>query len=227
MGDLKARIAARKQQVSIVGQELLDEYENKTKDSQRIVSQSLKFINDQMSELRRRLAGLMFKLDDEHTERSRLEGTKAQEVEAKYGELQRLTTDLAAKNAASCSYLRTSLQTWQDRLTSVVRAFQDVFQRLSAAAPEHYLREAEKHQEELQSKAQLQGHLDLLQQEIYRHAMEREGLRTAATLQMESLYHRSAKALEDKRRTVEQRIEARKMQLVANLEKTAARLNIQ
>ncbi len=227
MSSLKDRIKNKKNEVDAATIGIVEEYDRKAAECQRNVNTLLKAFTEQFSALRERISALMRRSDEESKERSQLETYKAVELEAKYGEMRDVVNGTNAKAAASCSTVRTFTQKWQETLVAGVQIFQTVLKRLNAVAPDHFIREAEKQQADLrQREAQMRSVISGMEIDLRKNWGETEALRTAAQLQMEDFCKRSGKVIEDKRRVIEQRVEARYKELIAQLEKTGVVLGV-
>lgn len=227
MSTLKDRIKNKKNEVDAATIGIVEEYDRKAAESQRNVNTLLKAFTEQFSALRERISALMRRSDEESKERSQLETYKAVELEAKYSEMRDVVTGTNAKAAASCSAVRTTTQKWQETLVAGVQIFQTVLKRLNAVAPDHFIREAEKQQADLrQREAQMRSVISGMEIDLRKNWGETEALRTAAQLQMDDFCKRSGKVIEDKRRVIEQRVEARYKEIIAQLEKTGVVLGV-
>lgn len=227
MSSLKDKISLRKKEIDESTKDLLADYESRTKQCQRSVNGQLKTVNEQLSGLRDRLATIVRKVDEESRDRSRLDSYKAVELESKYSEMRDAANDVTAKTVASCSAVQATTKKWHEILLTALQAFQGMLSRLSATAPDHYLREAEKQQEDLhQREAKLRASLSGFEQELQRKWGESEAMRRAAGMQLDDMCRRSNKAVDDKRKAMEQRIVARNMELTVQLQKTATLLGL-
>ena len=227
MSTLKDKISRRKEEISENTKDLLADFESRTKQFQRSVNAQLKAVNDQFSILRDRISALVRKIDEESRERSRLDAVKAVELETKYGEMRDAASEVTAKTVASCSAVQATTQKWREILQTGLHAFQSILSRLNATAPDHYLREADKQEEDLhQREAKLRASLSGFELELRRKWGETEAMRTAAVMQLDDMCRRSSKVIDDKRKATEQRVAARNMELTVQLQKTATLLGL-
>lgn len=227
MSKLKDRIKLKKEEVDASTKAIVEEYDRKATEFQRSISTQLKAFAEQFLAIRDRIAAIMRRSDEETKERSQLETYKAVELEAKYTEMRDVVNSTTAKTITSCSAVRTTTQKWQETLVSGVQVFQTVLKRLNAVAPEHFIREAEKQQGDLRQKeAEMRSVITGVETDLRKNWGETEALRTAAQMQMEDFCRRSGKTIEDKRRVIEQRVEARYKEMMAQLEKTEVVLGL-